>query len=55
MSAEKGESSSDDAPVKAPVSFFDPALKETRKRVYLQWARTGTNCMAVGQGIKDRR
>ncbi|CAG7974123.1 unnamed protein product [Penicillium salamii] len=23
-----------------PVSFFDPSLKETRRRVYYQWART---------------
>lgn len=25
----------------APVSFFDPSLKEVRQRVFYQWARTG--------------
>lgn len=24
----------------APVSFFDPSLKEVRQRVFYQWART---------------
>jgi hypothetical protein len=24
----------------APVSFFDSSLKETRQRVFYQWART---------------
>lgn len=43
MQAEKAESISDtdQAGPPAPVGFFDPALKEVRKRVFYQCARTG--------------
>ncbi|KAJ5219649.1 hypothetical protein N7468_008853 [Penicillium chermesinum] len=40
MQAEKGAVSEDGPAEKGPVSFFDPALGELRKRVYLEWART---------------
>ncbi|CAI7617702.1 unnamed protein product [Penicillium glandicola] len=36
----KAESLDGDASPPAPVSFFDSSLKEVRKRVFYQWART---------------
>lgn len=41
MNDEKDEVSSGELPSPpTPVSFFDPALKEVRRRVYIQWSRT---------------
>ncbi|KAJ5579485.1 uncharacterized protein N7459_005470 [Penicillium hispanicum] len=41
MQAEKVESLADgDAAPPAAVSFFDPALKDVRERVFFQWGRT---------------
>jgi hypothetical protein len=36
----KIEALDDDKIPPAPVSFFDSSLKETRRRVFYQWART---------------
>lgn len=33
----------------APVSFFDPALKEVRRRVFYQWSRTGMEILFFKQ------
>ncbi|CAL5866705.1 uncharacterized protein PFLUO_LOCUS915 [Penicillium psychrofluorescens] len=40
MQAQKAEVLEGSAQPPAPVSFFDPALKEVRRRVFVRWSRT---------------
>ncbi|KAJ5819577.1 hypothetical protein N7474_005168 [Penicillium riverlandense] len=40
MQAQKVEKLEGSPQPPAPVSFFDPALKEVRRRVFVQWSRT---------------